>query len=128
MEITVKKKIEVRYLKVDVAVRYDDEDMPFDAPLREGKTWNAIIDLKDHRIVDWPQGKTLSFHDMKICDEGIYTLCDDGMNVLAKIDGYVPNHLLPGSYGDYLSLDIDENGVITNWLSGADLSDFEKEE
>jgi hypothetical protein len=127
MKITVKEEKEVRYLMLDVAVRYDDEDMPFDAPLRDGKSWKAIIDLNEKRILDWPQGKTLSFHEMKVCDEGLYRLLDETMTTISVIDGYVPNHLLPGSYGDYLSLDIDEKGVITNWLKDPDLSDFEGE-
>lgn len=127
MKITIKKEVEARFLKVNAAVRYEDEDMPFDAPKREGNDWIATIDLKEQCVVSWPQGETLSFY-MKVCDEGIYTLLAEDGTELAKIEGYVPNKLLPGDYGDYLALKIDANGKITNWLSYADLSDFEEDE
>lgn len=101
--------------------------MPKDAPLRDGDSWRAVIDLDTHRIEDWPQGKTLEFNDMKVCDEGEYTLLDANRNALITNQGYVPNNLLPGAYGDYLSLNIDETGLIINWLPDADLSDFEED-
>lgn len=124
MKITVSKEVEVKYLDLDVAVRYEDEDMAYDAPLRNGKEWHALIDLDEGRIVNWPQGFYLSFY-MKICDEGIYTLLDAEKREVKRKSGYVPNKLLPGDYGDYLSLEIDETGKITNWLSYATLEDFE---
>ena len=62
---------------------------------------------------------------MKVCDQGSYTLYDGNDIEIASIDeNYVPNSLLPGSYGGYLHLVIDENGVITNWKSNADFDDF----
>lgn len=125
MEIEIKKKVKVKYLKMEVAVRYKDEDIAFDAPMRKGDVWSCIINLDEKRICDWPIGKSLSFKDMKICDEGSYKLLDEDLNLIVEHDGYVPNNLLPGDYGDYLSLEIDSRGVITNWLSNANLSDFE---
>lgn len=121
------READAAFLDLDVAVRYDEEDMPNDAPLREGKSWKAVINLATHTIENWPIGKALKFEDMKICDEGTYILLDADKKELARIEGYVPNNLLPGDYGDYLSLDIDENGVILNWLSNASLEDFEED-
>ena len=125
MKITTLQPItrEAKYLLLDVAVRYDDEDMAFDAPLRDGNRWKAKIDLDAKKIVDWPESKTLSFN-MKITDEGIYILQDSDGVEIERIEGYVPNSLLPGDYGDYLDLEIDENGEITNWLEDANLDDF----
>lgn len=130
MDFTYTKKVteQARFLKLDVAVRYDEEDMPNDAPLRDGDSWRATIDLDEKRIVDWPTGETLSFTDMKICDEGRYELLNGEMISLAIRNDYVPNQLLPGAYGDYLSLTIDENGYITNWLKSANLDDFNTDE
>ena len=130
MKITIVKRVEAvaKYLKMSVDVRYDDEDMPFDAPMRAGDNWEATIDLDEKRIENWPQGQTLSFEDMKVCDQGTYILLDADNNEITRIEGYVPNKLLPGEYGDYLSLDIDETGKITNWLEWPSLADFESEE
>lgn len=127
MKITVNKTVDARYLRVNVNVRYEEEDMPNDAPMRDGDTWNCLIDLKEKRIIDWPEGKVLNIEYMKICDEGTYTLLDEDMDVIVERNDYVPNKLLPGDYGDYLSLDIDESGIIKNWLKNANLSNFEDE-
>lgn len=124
-EIEVKSKAVAKFLSLAVAVRYDEEDMPKDAPLRSGDMWIATINLDEQKIVNWPQGKTLSFY-MKITDQGTYTLLDaDGKELVTLEDAYVPNNLLPGEYGDYLELEIDETGKITNWLSDANLENFE---
>ncbi len=122
------KEYTAKYVDVSVPVRYDDEDMRYDAPLRDGDIWKARIDLETKSIVNWPKGKTLDFY-MKIVDCGTYRLLDADENELASIEqDYVPNSLLPGDYGDYLSLNIDNNGIIINWMDHADLSNFEKEE
>ena len=124
MKLTVKREVEAKYLTLFVPVNYEDEDMPFDAPLRIGDTWRATIDLDGGRILDWPEGKRLSFY-MKVCDSGAYALLDADRNVLARREDYVPNELLTGEYGDYLSLEIDETGKITNWFKRPSLADFE---
>jgi hypothetical protein len=64
---------------------------------------------------------------MKVCDEGVYILLDADRKEITRRTGYVPNRLLPGDYGDYLSVDIDENGKITNWLKSPSLEEFEDE-
>jgi hypothetical protein len=130
MEVTfkVEKTVEIKKVKVEVAVRYEDEDIPYDFPLREGDMWNATIDVDNGKILDWPQGKSGDLH-MKICDEGTYHLLDENDNiVLSIIEDYVPNSLLPGEYGDYLFLKINEEGVVTNWMKDANFSEFTQEE
>ena len=47
-----------------------------------------------------------------------------GNNVLYIEEDYVPNALIPGEYGDYIIMNIDENGKIAEWETPADLSDF----
>lgn len=127
MRLVIYKKIEVpvRYLELEVAVRFEEEDMPNDAPLRIGDLWKAVIDLETGVIQDWPQGKTLSF-DMKVCDQGTYILRDAEMKEVERIEeDYVPGNLLPEG-GDYLTLKIDETGKITNWLKHPTLEDFQE--
>jgi hypothetical protein len=120
------QEIPVRYVEVFVPV--DDDDMPEDAPGRDRGTWSARIDLDNHRVSDWPEGKTLSLF-VAAGGYGSYVLLSEDLTVVAKIEeGYVPNSLFPRiCNGDYLELEIDETGTITNWKLGADLSDFERE-
>ncbi len=113
--VRVKKEIEIKTIKVDIAVRYEDEEIPYDFPLRRGDRWCAEIDIDSGVIKDWPQGKS-GVLAMKVRDEGTYTLFDaDGQQVAELADEYVPNRLIPGEYGDYIELSIDETGKITNW-------------
>jgi len=49
-------------------------------------------------------------------------MAPDG-SVVSKIEDYVPD-LVPGSYGDYVTLDIDQYGRITNWERPERGSDF----
>lgn len=130
MKLTIidRREVNVKYLSLSVAVRFDDDDMPFDAPLRDGDMWEAVIDLDTHTIEDWPQGQTLGFR-MKVCDHGFYTLLDADMNERASLENaYVPNDLLPGGFGDYLELQIDATGKIVNWLENANLRNFEEDD
>lgn len=118
---------DVKWLKMEIAVRYDDEDMPYDFPLRQGDMWNVLVDVDTGEIKDFPKDITHNMN-MKVCDEGTYTLYDADMNEVAAIaGGYVPNRLIPGKYGDYVELKI-ADGKITNWPTDPDLSEFVKEE
>ena len=127
LKVAQHKFVDVKYVKISVAVRYDEEDMPNNAPGRSGDTWEAIVDLDNKQIIDWPYGEPLTF-SMKITDQGSYYLLGANKQILAKlVDEYVPNELLPGDDGDYLDLEIRTDGVITNWLDTANFSDFEKD-
>ena len=123
--------IDVKYLGIRLPVRYGDENIPYDAPMRNGDVWYATIDIDAGKVVNWPQGKTLNMH-MKVCDSGIYTLYTaEGTELeeIACIEGdYVPNSLVPGEYGDYVHLNIDATGKITNWPANPNLADFYKED
>lgn len=125
MALTVRKRvdIEVDELHMNLAVRYDDEDMPFDFPKRDGKSWSVEVDLATGKIKDWP-GPAYDLH-MKVCDEGTYALLSAG-NVVAILAGeYVPNGVVPGEYGDYVDLRIQADGTIANWPKDPDLSAFD---
>lgn len=127
MKIKVKREVEIdiKSVIIDIPVRYGEEDIPNDFLLREGDRWKATIDIETGQIHDWPQGKTGSF-DMKVCDEGTYTLIDQEGNEVAKIDeDYVPNGLVPGSYGDYVELNINEYGIVTNWPAHPSFDEFD---
>lgn len=125
MQIKIFQSVEVSAIKIDVPVRYGDEDMPFDAPMRDGDRWGCVVDLATGQIKDWPIGRSLSFY-MKVCDEGIYSLIGPDGQVVVSLDGeYIPHGVIPGEWGDYIDLEINENGLITNWLKKPDLSKFQ---
>jgi hypothetical protein len=82
------------------------------------------INIATGEIHDWPQGNTLDMY-MKVVDSGIYILRDGDGNIIADRNDYVPHGIIPGEWGDYVDLKIDETGKITNWPKKISLSGFE---
>lgn len=135
-ELTINepRKAVARFLKVQCGVRYwedatingvKDEDGTL-TPCRSGEVWAPTIDIDAGKVINWPEGVTASIH-FKVCDDGRYTLCDEDMNDLRDIAGYVPAMLSPGGsgYSDYVIMEIGPDGLIADWK--ADLSYFEGE-
>lgn len=126
MQVTKMEPVtyEATAIQCVLAVRYEEEDMPNDYPHRSGDTWNITIDIDTGMIRDWPEGVEPRELNMNVFDEGTYSLLavkePNGPEfVLAKlVNEYVPN-CLPNDYGDYITFDIDGNGVITNWRTDA---------
>jgi hypothetical protein len=135
MKLTVTKPVEIEVvtIRVNVPVRYGTEDIPADCPGRrpwlKGDTsesnesrddrWDVAIDIDSGKVRNWPKGKTAKVK-MKVCDEGNYHLYDANGDEVAVIkENYVPS-CVPGEYGDYISFDIDKNGVVKNWRCGED--------
>ena len=125
MKFTVRKPVEidVKLVGIDVPVRYDDEDMPYDFPFREGETWRVQVGIEDGKIFGWPDGVAYDLH-MKVCDSGVYTLLDSAGLEIASIQDYVPHGVVPGEYGDYISMEILSDGTIANWPREPDVSAF----
>ena len=127
--IKVEKEVDIRAVVISVQPRHigdsEDDDMPTDFPgLCDAKTnWICSINIDTGKIEGWPFGDSRSLH-IKVCDAGLYTLYDNHCNSVAVIDGYVPNGLIPGSYGDYIEMEIDENGIITNWPKKPNIDEF----
>ena len=126
--LKIEREFDIKTVKVDVAVRYDEEDIPNDFPLRDGDMWSAFIDIETGKIEGWPIGESGRLQ-MKVCDEGSYYLLDENRDCIKSIEeGYVPNGLIPGRYGDYIDLQINEQGIITNWKKNPSFEDFQNEE
>ncbi len=125
--IRVDKLVNIKSILIDVQPRYigtdEDDDMKPDTPMLNGEQWTAKVDVDTGEIAHWPKGTKCEFY-IKVCDAGTYTLYDDKAEQVAEIQGYVPNGIVPGEYGDYINLKIDENGFITNWPKTPDLSEF----
>lgn len=114
-----------RFLAVDAEVRYwedasvngrnEDEDNPT-IPFKEGASWKPVIDLDSGQVLNWPVGTTANTH-YKVCDAGIYTLLDAQHQPIVQKEGYVPDILAPQGkgFGDYIILQIDNQGVIAGW-------------
>lgn len=143
--LKVEKEFEIKFLQVDAHVRYwndaevngeDDVDiyecpdespkMPFAVNVNDDWRWQITIDVDKGMIVGWPKGTTARVH-YKVCDEGVYTLMAKDHNIVERVESYVPNCLAPGDfgYGDYIILDIDENGKIEDFkFTQADVEDI----
>lgn len=125
--IPTTKEVEITHVLVTLPVRYGEEDIPNDFPLRQGKKWEAKIEIDTGKILGWPEGQAGEIEYMKVCDEGSYALLDAAGNVVLSIEqNYVPHGLIPGEYGDYVSLKINEQGIITNWPKRPDICEFLK--
>lgn len=129
--IYIQKTVNIKKLYVKTYPRYvqdasvngyrdleNDPKMPFvklDDKINE-YFWEVNIDIDKGQIIDWPQGTTASIH-YKVCDEGFYEIFDEQGEKLGNYEGYVPHIMCPKEegYGDYIIMDIDENGFIQDW-------------
>lgn len=93
--------------------------------LQKEKAFKMIIDLETGHILNWEQGYAMKIY-WKIVDQGVYEYCDSNMNIIEKLDtDYCPNFLAieEDGYGDYIIINIDENGNIQNWHSESYMQD-----
>lgn len=125
LEIPTTKSFEPKYLVVSANVRYwedssingeDDTEDGQKIPLRNGDKWEILVNLETGKVADWPLGTTAHIH-YKVCDEGEYWLIDDLRDRVKYKDSYVPSFLgVSGeSYGDYIAMNINEEGFIEDW-------------
>lgn len=131
--LQIEKEIEIKTLRVEAGVRYY-EDATVNGvtdtdgkliPCKKGELWCPLIDIDTGIITNWKQGTKAEIH-YKVCDAGNYFLLDvDGETVLSIEDGYVPSILYPKEegYGDYIIMDVDENGKISDWKINRELID-----
>lgn len=131
-KIKIEKEVNFTHLKVKCGVRHWDdatvngiEDDGSLIPFREGDYWCPIIDIDTGIIENWPIGTTAQVH-YKCCDDGEYWLIADDGSEFNRTNEYVPNILdiYKESYGDYIILNIDENGQIEDWPKHHNIDDF----
>lgn len=134
--ITVKKEVEIGLLQVNAGVRYwqdsevngeSDTEEGENIPCKTGDLWSPLIELETGKILNWKQGTKAAIH-YKVCDCCAWELLDLERNTILSGDGYVPDTLSPkeNGYGDYIIMDINEDGFIQDWEFDAD--NFQKEE
>lgn len=134
-KIKIEKEVDLKTLKVNAGVRYwedGDVDGIEDTigsliPCRDRNRWKLNIDIDTGKITNWRQGVKAKVH-YKVCDDGIYQVFDEDGVCCGEVDGYVIGCLSIGKsgYGDYIILNIDENGIIEGFKF--DYSDFEDED
>jgi len=124
-KIKIEKEVEIKFLQVKAGVRYwedatingvEDENGDL-TPCRVDDLWCPNIDIDTGIITNWKQGTTANIH-FKVCDAGSYYLLDENRNDVLSIENdYVPAILCPkeNGYGDYIIMDVDENGKIDKW-------------
>lgn len=93
----------------------DDEDNP-KIPCIEGNRWNILIDIKTGQVINWKRGVDADVF-YKVCDDGIYTAYDNGMDEIYEIEDYVPKllEINENGYGDYIEITIGKDGFIKKW-------------
>lgn len=138
-------EVEAVYLKVDAGVRYwDDADvngkpdidlfdsegagkpnMPCAVQVKEEPNsnihsdhyrWQPLIEIDTGQIVNWEQGTTANVL-YKVCDNFSCEILDENKDVITSYEGFVPKIMCPADdgFGDYIIMDIDENGFIQGW-------------
>ena len=83
--------------------------------------WNPIINLDNGQIVNWQKGITASIH-YKSVDENYIDIIDRNTDTIKEYEGYVPQFLCPKEegWGDYVIMDIDEDGFIKDFNNNLD--------
>lgn len=137
VKVKTEKEVEIKTLQVLAGVRYwvdsqingeDDTENGELVPCKVGELWRPEIEIETGKILNWKQGVKAEIH-YKVCDCCGWELKDEnGEVVLSAEDGYVPDTLSPkeSGYGDYIIMDIDENGIIKDWCFN--VSDFQEDE
>jgi len=124
-KVWIQQEVDIAFIRVVLPVRYEEEDIPNDFPLREDDVWKVIVAIDNGEIQGWPKGIVGEIECMKVCDSGTYRLLNHAGEEVASIENdYVPHGVIPGQYGDYVTLQIDANGIITNWPKKPDVSAF----
>lgn len=126
MKVTVYKPVELEIHTVRIEVELHDdvsESLPKHLFNDDGEL-DLLIEVDTGKVVSWQGSEPVNIYD-KVCDNGVYTLFDSGGLEVRKIDNYyVPNDLIPGDYGDYINLEINVDGIVTNWPKSPNVRQF----
>lgn len=114
-ELTIYVRAHVRYWEDGEINGVDDDTENPNMPCVYGEYWCPVIDVEKGQIVNWVKGIDADIH-YKVCDECEITL-KQGRETIAHDMDYVPRFMSPKEegYGDYIIMDVDDNGMIKNW-------------
>lgn len=124
-----KKVIEAvdwKYLIIRVKLRgHEGDELITDEFFElEDENLNICIDVDKRKIINYKGNKPFNLH-LKAVDSGTYVFKDCYGNIFYTLQDYVPNGIIPGAYGDYIELNIDDCGFITNWKKTLYLDDLD---
>jgi hypothetical protein len=121
IELSDVKTVSVKYVRIIIPVGHGKDNLPL---LKTGGIWDVTIELETGIILDWPKGEARNIFE-KVTDKGTYYLIDECLNTVFSIShNYVPHGIVPGDCGDYINLQINETGKVTNWPTSLDFGDF----
>ena len=118
-------KASVRYWEDSEINGVEDTENGDNIPCKQGDLWCPEINIETGIIENWEIGKTANIH-YKVSDCCSWVIQDsNGRVIYFQDDGYVPDTLCPAErgYGDYIIMNIDENGQIDKWRF--DIDDFQ---
>lgn len=78
--------------------------------------WRPIINIEVGQIKNWQKGVSANIY-YKVCDGFACSFLGFLDEVITEFEGYVPSFMSPKveSYGDYIVMQIDEDGFIKDW-------------
>lgn len=116
MQITIMQPVEVEvgFIVMELPIYHGNEDIPEDFPGRDGDLLTLTVNIDTKEVIGWPDGQSASLC-IKVNDGGVYTIQDsEGKEIGNEYRDYVPD-CVPNAYGAYVEMEIDENGVVTDW-------------
>lgn len=126
MKVEVYKltEIEIHSVRIEVELHDDvSESLPKHLFNDDGEL-DLLIEVDTGKVISWQGDVPVVIHD-NICNNGIYTLFDKSGNEVGKIDNYyVPFDLIPGKRGEYIHIDISDDGIVTNWPDFPNVHEF----
>lgn len=124
VEIYKLTEVEIHSVRIEVELHDDvSEKLPKHLFNDDGEL-DLLIEIDTGKVISWQGDEPVCIHD-NIRNNGIYTLFDEHVNEVGKLDNYyVPFDLIPGKRGEYIHLDISAEGVVTNWPDVPNVYEF----
>lgn len=78
--------------------------------------WRPVINIETGQILNWQKGTTADVF-YKVCDGFACSFDDKVGEPILNFEGYVPSFMCPKDEpdGDYIIMDVDDNGYIKDW-------------
>lgn len=126
MKVTVYKPVELEIHSVRIEVELHDdvsENLPKHLFNDDGEL-DLLIEVDTGKVVSWQGNGPVSIH-ANVRNNGVYTLFDKFGDKVASLDNYyIPHDLIPGKRGEYIHIDINDDGIVTNWPKCPNVYEF----